>query len=103
LNAEAAEDAQRPRRAARKQESKSCERSAIHSRGASGGSRGRATSAPLLNDAEIFHPIAERLVSHCDAILRIGGPSAGADEMVKLAEAQGRAVYRRLEDVPGCS
>jgi hypothetical protein len=50
---------------------------------------------------EIFHPIAERLVSHCDAILRIGGPSAGADEMVKLAEAQGRSVYRRLEDVPG--
>src|ERR1700730_14101298 len=52
---------------------------------------------------EIFHPIAERLVSHCDAILRVGGPSAGADEMVRLAQAQGRAVYHRLEDVPGCS
>ena len=52
---------------------------------------------------EIFHPIAERLVSRCDAILRIGGPSAGADEMVRLAKAQGRAVYHRLEDVPGCS
>jgi len=52
---------------------------------------------------EIFHPIAERLVSHCDAILRIGGPSAGADEMVRLAQAQGRAVYHRLDDVPGCS
>jgi hypothetical protein len=52
---------------------------------------------------EIFHPIAERLVSHCDAILRIGGPSAGADEMVRLAQAQGRTVYHRLQDVPGCS
>jgi hypothetical protein len=52
---------------------------------------------------EIFHPIAERLVSHCDAILRIGGPSAGADEMVRLAQAQGRIVYHRLQDVPGCS
>ena len=52
---------------------------------------------------EIFHPIAERLVSRCDAILRIGGPSAGADEMVRLAKAQGRDVYHRLEDVPGCS
>jgi hypothetical protein len=48
----------------------------------------------------IFHPIAERLVSHCDAILRVGGPSAGADEMVRLAKAQGRAVYHRLEDIP---
>jgi hypothetical protein len=52
---------------------------------------------------EVFHPIAERLVSHCDAILRMGGPSAGADEMVRLAQALGRAVYHRLEDVPGCS
>jgi hypothetical protein len=51
---------------------------------------------------EIFHPIAERLVSHCDAILRIGGASAGADEMVRLAREQGRAIYHRLEDVPGC-
>jgi hypothetical protein len=51
---------------------------------------------------EIFHPIAERLVERCDAILRIGGPSAGADEMVRLAAANGRAVYHRLEDVPGC-
>jgi hypothetical protein len=49
---------------------------------------------------EVFHPIAERLVAYCDAILRIGGPSAGADEMVKLARAQGRGVYFRLEDIP---
>jgi hypothetical protein len=50
---------------------------------------------------EIFHPISERLVSRCDAVLRIGGASAGADEMVRLAESQGRHVFRRLEDVPG--
>src|ERR1700759_1395200 len=29
---------------------------------------------------EIFHPIARRLVDRCDAVLRIGGPSAGAGE-----------------------
>jgi hypothetical protein len=52
---------------------------------------------------EIFHPIAERMVVRCDAVLRIGGPSAGADEMVRLARAHGRAVYHRLEDVPGCA
>jgi hypothetical protein len=52
---------------------------------------------------EIFHPIAERLVERCDAILRIGGASAGADEMVRLAESFGLPVYYRLEDVPSVS
>jgi len=51
---------------------------------------------------EIFHPIAERLVARCDAVLRVGGPSTGAEEMVALAKAHGHAVYYRLEDVPGC-
>jgi len=50
---------------------------------------------------EIFHPIAERLVARCDAVLRVGGPSAGADEMVKVARAYGRKVYDRIDDVPG--
>jgi hypothetical protein len=49
---------------------------------------------------EIFHPISRRLVAKCDACLRIGGPSAGADEMVRLAEQHGKAVYYSLEDVP---
>jgi hypothetical protein len=52
---------------------------------------------------EIFHPIAERLVARCDGILRIGGASAGADEMVRLAHQLGRAVYHGIEQVPGCS
>ena len=52
---------------------------------------------------EIFHPISRRLVAKCDACLRIGGPSAGADEMVALAEANGKPVYLRYEDVPGCA
>jgi hypothetical protein len=51
---------------------------------------------------EIFHPIAERLLSRCDGVLRMGGASAGADEMVRLAREQGRRVFRRLQDVPGC-
>lgn len=49
---------------------------------------------------EIFHPVARRLVAKCDGCLRIGGPSAGADEMVALAVAAGRAVYRSLDEVP---
>lgn len=52
---------------------------------------------------EIFHPIAERLVARCDAILRMGGPSQGADLMVKIANDLGRTVFRRLNEVPGCA
>ena len=51
---------------------------------------------------EIFHPIAERLLERCDAVLRVGGASQGADLMVRLAEERGLAIYRRLSDVPGC-
>jgi hypothetical protein len=52
---------------------------------------------------EIFHPIARRLVAKCDAVLRIGGPSAGADDMVATAQAHGKPVFMRIEDVPGCA
>src|SRR4051812_43691172 len=30
---------------------------------------------------EFFHPVAIRLIDHCDAVLRVGGPSSGADDM----------------------
>ena len=43
---------------------------------------------------EVFHPIAERLLTRCDAVLRIGGPSQGADLMVKVATDLGRDVFR---------
>jgi hypothetical protein len=52
---------------------------------------------------EIFHPIAERLLARCDAVLRVGGPSQGADLMVETARARGLAVYHALGDVPGCA
>lgn len=50
---------------------------------------------------ELFHPTGMRLIGHCDAVLRIGGPSAGADKMVRLAEEASKPVYYRVEDVPG--
>ena len=49
---------------------------------------------------EIFHPMGRRLVAHCDAVLRLPGASAGSDEMVALARANGAAVYTDLADVP---
>jgi len=49
---------------------------------------------------EIFHPISRRLVAKCDACLRIGGASTGADEMVALARSHGKQVFFALSDVP---
>jgi hypothetical protein len=51
---------------------------------------------------EIFHPIAERLLARCDGVLRVGGPSQGADQMVASARKLGLKVYFKLADVPGC-
>ena len=62
---------------------------------------GEALALPLIEAAgsdrvgdpvfdEIFHPIARRLLGRCDAVLRIGGASAGADEMVAIAREQGK-------------
>ena len=47
-----------------------------------------------------FHAYAHTLLKRCDGVLRIGGPSEGADLMVKLAQQQGLAVYRGLDEVP---
>jgi hypothetical protein len=52
---------------------------------------------------EIFHPIAIRLLRRCDAVLRIGGASQGADHMVDVARERGLAVYHALAEVPGCA
>ena len=50
---------------------------------------------------EIFHPIAVRLQEKCDAVLRVGGASAGADEMMRVGESLGLKIYRGLEEIPG--
>jgi ADP-ribose pyrophosphatase len=49
---------------------------------------------------EIFHPIAERLLQKCDAVLRIGGASAGADLMVEVARKNGLQIYTEVEQIP---
>jgi len=49
---------------------------------------------------EIFHPIAERLLGKCDAVLRVGGASEGADLMVEVARRNGLQVYTKLEEIP---
>ena len=55
---------------------------------------------PAAADDEIFHPVAERLLERCDGCLRIGGPSEGADRMVKTARRLGRMVFHDLDEIP---
>ena len=52
---------------------------------------------------EIFHPIATRLLSKCDAVLRVGGPSAGADEMVRVGRELGLQIYMTPAEIPATS
>jgi hypothetical protein len=49
---------------------------------------------------EIFHPIAERLLEKCDGVLRVGGDSKGADQMVEIARRNGLRTYTDLEEIP---
>jgi len=62
-----------------------------------------AAGSERIGDAafdEIFHPLARRLFHKLDAVLRVGGASAGADEMVALARERGLPVYRSVDEVP---
>lgn len=47
----------------------------------------------------IFHPLAIDLIDHCDAVLRVGGPSTGADEMVSNALAKGKKVFYSIDEI----
>jgi len=49
---------------------------------------------------EYFHPAAIRLLEKCDAVLRIGGSSMGADEMIRTAQELGKFVFLQPADVP---
>lgn len=49
---------------------------------------------------KIQYPTAHRLLTKCDAVLRIEGASKGADQDVKIAKELGLKVYYNLEDIP---
>ena len=49
--------------------------------------------------AELFHPVAERVLARCDGVLRIGGPSEGADRMVDAARRLGKTAYTSMEEI----
>ena len=49
---------------------------------------------------EVFHPIAVRLLEKCDGVLRVGGPSIGADEMVRVGRSLGLHIYNSAKEIP---
>ena len=49
---------------------------------------------------EIFHPVARELIGKCDAVLRIGGASTGADDMVATGRRLGKTIFTALEEIP---
>ena len=49
---------------------------------------------------EIFHPIAVMLLDKCDAVLRVGGASSGADQMVSVAKEKGAHIFHSLDEIP---
>ena len=51
----------------------------------------------IFND--IFHPIAEKLIDHCDAVLRIGGLSSGADEMVNIGIQKCKIIFKDKSEI----
>jgi hypothetical protein len=48
---------------------------------------------------EISYPVARRLLTKCDAVLRISGTSKGADGDVKVAQAAGLKIYYSLDEL----
>ena len=49
---------------------------------------------------EILYPVAKRLLTKCDAVLRLEGESKGADEDVRIAKERGLKIFYKIEDIP---
>ncbi|WP_454043394.1 DUF4406 domain-containing protein [Cellulosimicrobium sp. Marseille-Q8652] len=62
----------------------------------------RSAGATVDDDlaADVLYPTARRLLEHCDAVLRLPGESAGADQDVAIALSRGLPVYRDVTEVP---
>jgi DNA-binding cell septation regulator SpoVG len=58
----------------------------------------KKTGDKIFND--IFHPVAVRLIEHCDAVLRIGGQSSGADEMISAGRERGKTIFFDKSEIP---
>lgn len=50
---------------------------------------------------QVMYPTAERLLAHCDGVLRLPGDSRGADQDVAIARERGLPVWFSVEEIPG--
>ena len=50
-------------------------------------------------DAEIMMPLSLALAERCDAFLRIGGASVGADQEMARFTAAGKRVFRSVDEI----
>ncbi len=60
----------------------------------------RGLDAAETADGDVMYETAARLLQHCDAVLRLPGESAGADNDVAIALERGLPVYHRIEEIP---
>lgn len=63
----------------------------------------KAAGSKTIGDAiseEYLYPVAHRLISRCDAILRMPGESRGADLDIEEGKKRGLAIYSALEEIP---
>jgi len=62
----------------------------------------RSAGATVLSDLadQVLYPTAQRLLQHCDAVLRLPGRSAGADQDVAIATRLGLPVYHDVAEIP---
>lgn len=52
---------------------------------------------------QVLHPTANRLLQHCDGVLRLSGASTGADNDVAIARERGLPVWFSLDEVPAAT
>jgi len=63
----------------------------------------RAAGSARIGDAvseKFLYPASHRLLSRCDAVLRIDGASTGADNDVRLAQSIRLTIFRNLAEIP---
>ncbi|WP_031042535.1 hypothetical protein [Streptomyces sp. NRRL F-5650] len=61
-------------------------------------SAGAGPTDPLAD--QVLYPTAERLLTRCDAVLRLPGDSTGADQDVALARRRGLPVFHDVAEIP---
>ena len=58
-----------------------------------------AAGGNAAGEAEIMMPLSLALADRCDAFLRVGGPSVGADQEMERFVAAGKRVFWSIEEI----